>query len=34
MMYVFFRVSEIRSWASLQSLKGRILLIANVEEKL
>jgi hypothetical protein len=31
-MYVFLRVSEMRSWASLQSLKIRILLIANVEE--
>jgi hypothetical protein len=34
MMYVFLRISEIRSWVSLQILKDHILLIANVEEKL
>jgi len=34
MMYVFLRVSEIRSWASLQNTKGRILLVVIVEGKL
>ena len=34
MMYVFLRISKIRSRASLPSLKDRILFVVNVEEML